>query len=533
MITNKNKKIKVLKNHIHEIYSSNSWRLMSPFRKIGKTLRNIKNKPKIAIILKSNFHIKELRRNLKAYNLINQSKLFNENYYKKQVHGLKNNPINPIIHYMYICHEKNPSKEFNGKFYLKKNPSVVKLGLNPLVHYLLFGKKEGKEIKPTSKISKLNKEGIVYTNPNVDSDEYVKKSDKFFKRDCHDPKLIAFHLPQFYSFKENDMWWGKGFTEWTNSTSAKPQFEGHYQPHLPDELGFYDLSNNETFHKQISLAKKYGIYGFCFHYYWFAGGKRLMEKPIFNYLNDKTLDFPFMLCWANETWARGWWDSSNDEVLMKQYYDEDYALDFIKDIFPFFLDDRYIKINNCPVLIFYNPLEPGKETTEKYIKIWRKYIKKQGFDDLYILSTERGGEFKEWGFDAFVEFPPQWTNREKLNNVKLYNPKVNGKVYDFQESMKKTFFNTSKKNVYKCVVPSWDNTARRKQETSIFANSSPVFYEKWLSNAINETIKFHPENKLLFINAWNEWGEGCHLEPDKKYGFAYLESTLKVLTDFK
>jgi len=388
--------------------------------------------------------------------------------------------------------------------------------------------------------NKLNKEkkdllNIIYeNNPNTTLNEYITKSNRIFIRQDDDPKLIAFYLPQFHTIPENDEWWGKGFTEWTNVTKAQPFYKGHYQPHLPDELGFYDLSHDETFYKQIELAKKYGIYGFCFHYYWFSG-RRLLEKPIFNYLNNKELNFPFMLCWANEPWSRRW-DGSENDVLVPQNFCENDYIRFISDIMPFFEDDRYIKIDNCPVLIIYRPHYIKKETMAEAIKTWREYVKKHGFDDLYLINTRTGGFNEnpyEWGLNATVEFPPNMIAPVKQNNLRILNPQFNGKIYNLAKTIDKTEdLPEFEFDMYKTVFPAWDNTARKKEEGTIFYNSSPELYKKWLHNCIIETKRKHPKNRhFVFINAWNEWAEGAHLEPDRKYGFAYLESTLDALEE--
>lgn len=372
-------------------------------------------------------------------------------------------------------------------------------------------------------------------NPNLNSREYIEKSNRSFDRIKSDPKLIAFYLPQFHTIPENDKWWGSGFTEWTNVTLGQPQFLDHYQPHLPDELGFYDLTNKNVFNKQIKLAKKYGVYGFCFYYYWFSGGKRLLEEPIFNFLSDKTLKFPFMLCWANESWSRNW-EGFNEDILIDQDFKEEDIMKFIKDIIPFFKDDRYIKVDNSPILIVYRPKLIKKELMLKAISLWRDYVKSEGFNDLYLIHTRTGGfkeNSEEWNFDAAAEFPPNNIKRVFKKDLKFINPNFKGKVYDFQKTiLKMNKYNENSKD-YKTVLPSWDNTARRKDSGRIYQNSSPDFYRKWLYNSIKITEKIHPENKLLFINAWNEWAEGAHLEPDRKYGFAYLEATLDALLDYR
>ena len=364
---------------------------------------------------------------------------------------------------------------------------------------------------------------------------YVDKSDRFFEREEGDPKLIAFYLPQFHTIPENDEWWGKGFTEWANVTRAVPQIKGQYQPQLPDELGFYDLSNNDIFYKQIELAKKYGIYGFCFYYYWFSG-KRLLEKPIFNYLNDKNLDFPFMLCWANEPWTRAW-DGSEKEVIMSQSFEEEDYLKFIEDIMPFFKDERYIKINNSPLLIIYRPQYFPKESMNAAIEVWKDYVKQNGFEDLYLINAESqdfDSDNKYDNFDASVQFfsykmQKRWIKDE---NAVILNPEFTGRVYDLEAFVKgKTYLEDYDYTLYRTVMPSWDNTARTLSNAMIFNNSSPEVYKEWLKNIIEYTKKnFSKNNRYIFVNAWNEWAEGNHLEPDRKYGFAYLEATLDALT---
>jgi len=387
----------------------------------------------------------------------------------------------------------------------------------------------------TDKKSSLYKT-IYLENLNKYSKYYVKKSKRDFERNEDDIKLIAFYLPQYHTIEENDKWWGEGFTEWVNVTRAIPQIAGQYQPQLPDELGFYDLSHNDVFYKQIEIAKKYGIYGFCFHYYWFSG-HRLLEKPIFNYLKDKNLDFPFMLCWANEPWTRAW-DGSEREILMPQNFEEEDYLKFIKDIMPFFKDDRYIKVNNCPMLIIYRPQYFSKETLNNAIQIWRGYVKENGFEDLYLINAEShdfDSENKYENFDASVQFfsYKMSKNWHRDLNVDIINPEFKGLVYDYESFVKeKTYLQDFDYTLYRTVLPSWDNTARTMSKAIIFNNSSPELYKEWLTNVMEYTKKNYSEdNQFVFLHSWNEWAEGAHLEPDRKYGFAYLASTLDAIEE--
>ncbi len=346
-------------------------------------------------------------------------------------------------------------------------------------------------------------------------------------------KLIAFYLPQFHPIPENDLWWGKGFTEWINVTKAYPNFKGHYQPHLPADLGFYDLRVPEIREQQAALAKQYGIYGFCYHHYWF-GGKRLLERPFNEVLKSGKPDFPFCLCWANENWTRRW-DGAEHQILIEQKHSPEDDLAFITDIIPAFKDHRYIRINNKPLLIVYriNLLPFPKQT----IDIWQNEARKQGFDGIYLVAALSFGitDPTIHGFDAAVEFPPHNARGTWINDkVEITNPEFNGNIFDYskvasnhilQDLPVETTFTH-----FHTVMPSWDNTARRQNFGHVFYNSSPENYYRWLKYVLNHTRKLHKRNEqFVFINAWNEWAEGCHLEPDQQYGHAYLEATYQSL----
>ena len=352
----------------------------------------------------------------------------------------------------------------------------------------------------------------------------------------NDEKLIAFYLPQFHTFKENDEWHGKGFSEWTNVTKAIPQFTGHNQPQLPIDVGFYDLSTDKVMYRQIELAKNYGIYGFCFHYYWFSG-KRLMEKPIFNYLNNKELDLPFCLCFANENWSKNW-DGGDKEVLIEQKFLEDDPKQFAQDIMPFFADERYIKINNKPILVVYKPQLFKKEILKNFADELNKKAKENGLDGVYLIMAKTQDietNPKEFFMDAVVEFPPHIIGRyaKKVIKKTYLNPSFNGRIFDMEGLIKKQeyLYETDYK-LYKTVFPSWDNTARKAYTGASVFEISPELYKKWLKDCINWTKeKNNKDEQFIFINAWNEWAEGAHLEPDQKYGYAYLQATKEVLEE--
>lgn len=358
-------------------------------------------------------------------------------------------------------------------------------------------------------------------------------------------RIIAIHLPQYHPFNENNEWWGKGFTEWTNVAKARPKFKGHYQPHIPADLGFYDLRLPEIREEQARMAKEYGINGFCYYHYWF-NGHRLMERPVNEILSSGKPDFPFMLCWANENWTRAW-DGGEKEILIQQNYSFDDDRNHIRYLLNnVFCDPRYIRINNKPVFAIYrSTLFPNMNKT---IAIWREEAAKVGVE-LYLCRFESfgqgGEELLKDGFDAAIDFQPfgpmfsKYINNDLkhrfLNKVKKtirpwnYIHKISYKKYiNFVISQDMPQYKQ-----YPCLTPMWDNTARRKNNIFMFDGSTPKLYGKWLDHVMKKFAPYSEEENFVFINAWNEWAEGNHLEPDRKWGKSYLEMTRNIIDNYK
>lgn len=365
-------------------------------------------------------------------------------------------------------------------------------------------------------------------------------SETFIPLDNHsliqttDIKLIAFYLPQFHPISQNDSNWGKGFTEWTNVSKAVPQYAGHHQPKLPGELGFYDLRLIENQKRQIELAKAYGIYGFCYHHYWFDG-KRIMNTPIEQLLSHPELNFPFCINWANENWTKKW-DGYDSDVILSQSHSESDDIAFIADTARYMKDPRYIRIDGKPLLMLYRPalLPNAKETAQR----WRNWCRENGIGEIYLVMTHSFEHIdpKMIDFDTAVEFAP---NSFPLRDItedmksKIINPSYQGTLYDYDSAIKiSDDFQTPSYKKFRGVCPRWDNEARKPGKGTTLVGSTPEKYEHWLRNICNYTQKtFKPSEQFVFINAWNEWAEGAYLEPDRKYGYAYLEATRNALTE--
>lgn len=341
-----------------------------------------------------------------------------------------------------------------------------------------------------------------------------------------DVRLVAFYLTQFHPIPENDDWWGKGFTEWTNVTKAQPLFHGHYQPQLPTDLGFYDLRLRDTRHAQIAMAKSYGIDGFCYYYYWFSG-KRLLERPLDDMLEDPASDMPFCLCWANENWTRRW-DAAEHEILIAQQYRPEDDLDFIRSVEPFLRDPRYIRVNGAPLLLVYRPQHLPNAV--KSLKVWREYCAEVGIGPLHLACalTHGNWDHRIWGFDSGVEFPPHNMRAPNLVPELAFFDSYDGYCPDYAEIAEMYLANNygPERSAFRGVFPAWDNTARRGRIGTVILNGTPENYEYWLAQAIRRTREdFAGQERFVFINAWNEWAEGCHLEPDRRYGHRFLAAT--------
>lgn len=344
-------------------------------------------------------------------------------------------------------------------------------------------------------------------------------------------KAIAFYLPQFHCFPENEAWWGPGFTEWTNVTRAVPQFVGHEQPQLPADLGFYDLRVPEVLHRQVALARRYGIHGFCFHYYWF-GGKRLMEQPLDLFLAQRELDFPFCLCWANENWTRRW-DGREEDVLISQEHGPDNDLAFIRDLERYLRDPRYIRVDGRPLLVVYRAsLLPDPAAT---VERWRQHCRDAGIGEIFVAMAQFDAEDPTaFGFDAAVEFPPHKLAKgfDNINDtLDVVNPGYQGSVFHYQSIVDSAKAWPDKGfPLVRTVFPGWDNEARRPGKGYTFAFSTPERYRDWLEFAVSQAeAKPVAGESIVMINAWNEWAEGAKLEPDSRWGHAWLEATRQVL----
>ena len=350
--------------------------------------------------------------------------------------------------------------------------------------------------------------------------------------DLHSIRPIAFYLPQYHRFPENDRWWGDGFTEWTNVDKARPLFPGHYEPHMPHpDLGHYDLSDIDVMRRQAEMAKRYGLFGFCFYYYYFKNGKRLLDKPLNNWLKSD-IDFPFCYCWANENWTRTW-DGSEKEILEQQDYNEENLRKMLEGMLPAFRDRRYIKVDGKPVLLVYRPEIIPR--IRNIVSCWREIGRSGGFEDLYIIMVQNWSQEdpRRYGMDAATDFARCDGEDAFCHRSTFYPARFNGVWVRRYSDIVSRIVNARCPDYvrYLSVMPGWDNTPRRQERGYAIIGANPGAFKSFFRMAVRLTLQREElrRNGFVFINAWNEWGEGAHLEPDEKFGYGNLEAVYGVL----
>lgn len=360
-------------------------------------------------------------------------------------------------------------------------------------------------------------------------------------------KIITFYLPQFHEIRENNEWWGKGFTEWENVKNAKSFFKGHNQPRIPYNNNYYDLSNIQIMIEQSKLAKKYGIYGFCYYHYWF-NGKKLLEKPLEQMLDTPEVDIPFCLCWANETWTRTWADNNKTVLIEQTYGNEEIWRNHFNYLLNFFKDKRYIKNDGKPLLVIYRPY--NIEKCKEMLSLWQQLAKENGLpgisfayqDRKYNHLTDKAGEM----FDFGIEYQPQIAMDEEQHTIPIILNRIMNVIANKYPILKfkSTYMTLDYDKLWKRVINKtpidnkmipgafvdWDNTPRYKNRGSIITGITPEKFKKYLSIQIKRAKDVYNKN-MLFLFAWNEWGEGGYLEPDTKNGYKMLEAIKEALEE--
>ncbi len=358
------------------------------------------------------------------------------------------------------------------------------------------------------------------------------------------PKTIAMYLPQFHQIPENDEWWGEGFTEWTNVKNSKPLFEGHIQPRIPYEKNYYDLSDSETLINQMKIADEYGLYGFCFYHYWFKGGKKLLEKPIEKILEKDKLPLNFCLCWANEPWTRNWDGASGSKVmLMEQEYGGEKEWDeHFEYLMQFFRRDEYIKIDGRPVFVVYKSEDIPQ--FKQMILRWNETAKREGIKKIFIINVHRlevHNEYPLYG-DAVMDFEPFATisamGDEERSSVCYLKQGFNNErysVFDYKKLCDRSSSLYRMKNInhYLGCFPGWDNTPRVGAKTGVvkIIDNTVENFQEYFKKQYERSIDCN--NDFIFINAWNEWGEGAFIEPDQLNGYGYLTAIKEVIDNYK
>jgi len=486
---------------------------------------------------------------------IRASQLFDETFYLSTYADVVTYSPGPLDHYLRYGYKegRDPAPNVSTAGYFDEYPEAAQSGLDPLSHYLQIGKAKGYSLNPINSTTPDSADDrarpyieeykhwarVARSTAAKPEPSFVPHHSTSVKGIKPLVKAIAFYLPQFHPIPENDEWWGKGFTEWTNVSKAAPVFHGHYQPHLPGELGFYDLRLAEVQERQVELAREYGIYGFAFYHYWFAG-KRLLEKPLESFTKNPRIKFPFCLIWANENWTRRW-DGLEQDILLQQVHTAETDIRYIESIQPYLEHPEYIRVDGRPLLMIYrSDLLPDPRAT---VDRWREYCIKHGLGNPLLVAAQTFGlsDTTQYGFDAAVQFPP---HNETLRDAKprfgaskfvtFVAEEYKGRVFSYPALVSKKLAQTDTPAfpTFETVVPMWDNCARKPNAGDTLAFASPELYELWLTSALQRTLADQTNpGKLLFINAWNEWAEGAHLEPDRRYGYGFLDATRRALTE--
>jgi len=352
-------------------------------------------------------------------------------------------------------------------------------------------------------------------------------------------RVIAFYLPQFHPTPENDEWWGKGFSEWTNVASAKPLFNGHEQPVIPADLGFYDLRLPETRVAQAEMAAAFGVEGFCYWHYWF-GGRRMLERPFNEVLSSGSPDFPFCVGWANHSWSGIWKDEPHRLLIDQIYPGEDDDRAHFEYLLSAFRDPRYMTVDGKPILVIFKPTDVPD--SKRRFDFWRELALQAGLKGLHIVGINMldFDDAADLGLDAITVSTLAVTNvaspllNEITKNIWRIKRKLSvggPRIIEYSEAIKHLVpdMNQFDCEAYPCVYPNWDNTPRKGRKGLVLANSTPDLFERHLTDAVKALGERDDEHKLVFVKSWNEWAEGNHLEPDTKWGLQYLQALRRVI----
>ncbi|MBR0560122.1 glycoside hydrolase family 99-like domain-containing protein [Neokomagataea sp. TBRC 2177] len=457
---------------------------------------------------------------------------FDPAFYLKTYTDVAAANMDPLEHYMLqgFREDRRPFAGFDPLYYRRRYLKSIP-DTNPLLHYLnnksrpdIYPAKPTNEITVFRDVKRFSRAGSLFEKQKKLPQNAVKRA-----------RIFAYYLPQFHSIPENNTWWGKGFTEWTNTARAMPRFHGHYQPRIPRDLGHYTLNSSTLLSQQAKMARDAGIEGFVFYFYWF-NQQRLLETPLEILLKHPEIDLPFCLMWANENWSRRW-DGSEDDLLIAQDYHTDDDVALIDCFARHMKDPRYIHVNKRPLLKIYRP--DTIPNTQKTIARWRKIFKNRHNLTPLIITGQafNSADPRPFGADGAFEFPPHKivNGRPLLNNdVTLFDEDFSGQIYDYEDIVTHALQEAPPPYpLIRTACPSWDNDARRQGEGLVLHGSTPDLYKKWLNGIINyaQNNPFHNET-IVCVNAWNEWAEGAYLEPDQHFGSAYLNATAEACAGF-